>query len=245
MKIIAMIPARYAATRLPAKLMQPLGNKSVIRTTYDAVVATNLFHEVYVVTDSRIIFDEIASHNGKVIMSKQEHESGSDRIAEAIETLDIDVVLNVQGDEPFITREPLEKLVTQFQDGNVKVASLMKKISAEDMQKPSAVKVVVDNSGNSLYFSRSPIPYAADPASVTDNYLHVGVYGYRKQTLLDFTRWPAGRLERAEKLEQLRYLENGVQLRMALVEFEGVAIDTPADLERAREFLARSVGAGE
>ncbi|RYY62636.1 MAG: 3-deoxy-manno-octulosonate cytidylyltransferase [Chitinophagaceae bacterium] len=245
MKIIAMIPARYAATRLPAKLMQPLGNKTVIRTTYDAVVATGLFHEVYVVTDSPVIYDEILSHNGKVIMSKREHESGSDRIAEAIAGLDIDVVINVQGDEPFITREPLEKLVTQFQDGNVKVASLMKKISPEEMQRPAAVKVVVNNAGNSLYFSRSPIPYAADPGFVTDNYLHVGVYGYRKQTLLDFTRWAPGRLEQAEKLEQLRYLENGVPLRMALVDFEGVAIDTPADLEKAREFLARSVRAVE
>lgn len=238
MKTIAMIPARYAATRLPAKLMQPLGKKTVIRTTYDAVVATGLFHEVYVVTDHPLIYDEISSHNGKVIMSKREHESGSDRIAEAIETLDIDVVLNVQGDEPFITREPLEKLVTQFQDANVKVASLMKKISPEAFANPSAVKVVVDKSGNSLYFSRSPIPYAADPSALTDNYLHVGVYGYRKQTLLDFTRWPVGKLERIEKLEQLRYLENGIPLRMALVDFEGIAIDTPADLERARAFLS-------
>ncbi|RYY53449.1 MAG: 3-deoxy-manno-octulosonate cytidylyltransferase [Chitinophagaceae bacterium] len=237
MKIIAMIPARYAATRLPAKLMQLLGNKTVIRTTYDAVVSTGLFHEVYVVTDSQLIYEEIQSHNGKVIMSKREHESGSDRIAEAIETLDIDVVLNVQGDEPFITREPLARLVEQFQDANVRVASLMRRINPEDFEKPSAVKVVVDKNNNSLYFSRSPIPYPADPAAAGSSYLHVGVYAYRKKTLLDFTKWPAGILERTEKLEQLRYLENGVALRMALVDFEGIAIDTPDDLARARAFL--------
>lgn len=233
-----MIPARYAATRLPAKLMQPLGKKSVIRTTYDAVVATGLFHEVYVVTDHPLIYDEIHSHNGKVILSKREHESGSDRIAEAIESLDIDVVLNIQGDEPFITREPLARLVEQFQDGNVQVASLMRKINPDDFARPSAVKVVVDKNSNSLYFSRSPIPYAADPSAASSNFLHVGVYAYRKKTLLDFTKWPQGQLERIEKLEQLRYLENGVPLRMALVEFEGIAIDTPEDLERARDFLA-------
>ncbi|MET0636334.1 MAG: 3-deoxy-manno-octulosonate cytidylyltransferase [Chitinophagaceae bacterium] len=241
MKIIAMIPARYAATRLPAKLMQLLGDKTVIRTTYDAVVSTGLFHEVYVVTDSPIIFEEISSHNGKVIMSKREHQSGSDRIAEAIASLDIDVVLNVQGDEPFITREPLEKLVRLFQGGNVKVASLMRKISQEELSRPSAVKVVVNNLNDSLYFSRSIVPYNADPSFITDHYLHIGVYAYRKQTLLDFTKWLPGRLEQAEKLEQLRYLENGIPLRMALVEFEGIAIDTAADLERARDYLAGSI----
>jgi 3-deoxy-manno-octulosonate cytidylyltransferase (CMP-KDO synthetase) len=238
MKIIAMIPARYAATRLPAKLMQPLGNRSVIRTTYDAVVGTGLFHEVYVVTDSQLIFEEISSHNGKVIMSRNQHESGSDRIAEAVTPLDVDVIVNIQGDEPFITREPLEKLVRLFQDSNVKVASLMKVIDPEEAGRPSAVKVVVNNNQDSLYFSRSVIPYPADAGAASGHYLHVGVYGYRKQTLLEFTKWPAGKLEKSEKLEQLRYLENGIPLRMALVEFEGIAIDTPEDLQRARDFIA-------
>ena len=236
MKIIAMIPARYAATRLPAKLMQELGGKTVIRTTYDAVVATSLFQEVYVVTDSPVIFEEIASHNGKVIMSKQTHESGSDRIAEAIADLDVDVVLNVQGDEPFITREPLSKLVEVFHDPAVKVGSLMRKISAEDLPKPSAVKVVVNRFNDALYFSRSVIPHQASSFPIS-HYLHVGVYGYRKQTLLDFTGWPAGSLEQTEKLEQLRYLENGISIRMAEVQFQGIAIDTAEDLQRARTFV--------
>lgn len=235
MKIIAMIPARYAATRLPAKLMQDLNGKTVIRTTYDAVVATGLFQEVYVVTDSAVIFDEISSHNGKVIMSKEQHESGSDRIAEAIRNLDPDVVINVQGDEPFITKEPLQKLVDLFHDPAVKVGSLMRRIGGEELHKPGAVKVVVNKNNDALYFSRSVIPYQASDFAI-DHYLHIGVYGYRTETLISFTQWPAGSLEQTEKLEQLRYLENGVTLRMAEVNFEGIAIDTPEDLERARLF---------
>jgi len=237
MKIIAMIPARYAASRFPAKLMQMLGDKTVIRRTYEAAAATRLFDDVYVVTDSEIIFNEILSFGGQAIMSKREHESGSDRIAEAIAGLDVDVVINVQGDEPFIQAGPLEKLVRLFDDASVQVGSLMRAIDdPEEITRASAVKVVVNRSGDALYFSRSPIPSVAGsfPAK---HYLHVGVYGYRKETLLQFTRWEAGELEQTEKLEQLRYLENGVPIRMALVDFQGMAIDTPEDLVRALNFL--------
>jgi len=160
-KIGAFIPARYAATRFPAKLMQALGDKTVIRHTYDNTVATGLFDEVYVVTDSEIIFNEITSHGGKAIMSKKEHESGSDRIAEAIEHLTIDIVVNVQGDEPFVKKEPLEKLIAVFQDDKVQVASLMQALTnTELIADPNYVKVAVDKNSNALFFSRSVIPYA-------------------------------------------------------------------------------------
>jgi 3-deoxy-manno-octulosonate cytidylyltransferase (CMP-KDO synthetase) len=238
MKIVAMIPARYAATRFPAKLMQILGNKTVIRHTYDATVATNLFTDVVVVTDSAFIYEEITQHGGKAVMSIKEHESGSDRIAEAIASMDIDVVINVQGDEPMIQKEPLEKLVRLFDDASVQVGSLMRRINNdEELKSPSCVKVVVNKNNDALYFSRSIIPYAANKAIDIPYYLHIGVYGFRKKTLLEFTQWPAANLEQIEKLEQLRYLENGISIRMAEVDFKSVAIDTPADLERARGLL--------
>jgi len=240
MKIIAMIPARYAATRFPAKLMQLLGDKTVIRHTYDATVSTNLFDEVIVVTDSDIIFNEIVSHNGKAVMSKRAHESGSDRIAEVIAEMDVDVIINVQGDEPFIKKEPLEKLVRIFDDPSVQVGSLMRKIEdSNELTKSSSVKVVVNKNSDALYFSRSVIPFAANTNTTIDvpYFLHVGVYGFRKDTLLNFTQWPAAKLEQVEKLEQLRYLENGVSIRMALVDFKSVAIDTTEDLERAEQLL--------
>lgn len=237
MNVIAMIPARYAATRFPAKLMQLLGNKTVIRTTYEAVVNTGLFSTVYVVTDSELIFNEITSNGGKAIMSIKEHESGSDRIAEALAPLNVDVVINVQGDEPFIQKEPLEKLVAVFNDPSVQVASLMRTIeSEEDIHKPSCVKVVVNKNNDALYFSRSPIPYPASKTTLP-HYLHVGVYGYRKNVLMQFTKWPPSPLEQTEKLEQLRYLDNGIAIRMVAVEFNNIAIDTPQDLEDAKRKL--------
>ena len=229
-----MIPARYAATRFPAKLMQMLGNKPVILHTYNATVATGLFDKVIVVTDSDIIYNEISAHGGIAIMSKKNHDSGSDRIAEVVADMDVEVIVNVQGDEPFIKKEPLEKLVRLFDDPAVKVASIMRKIKAKkNYISNSAVKVVVNKNNDALYFSRSPIPFAANTTITPDHYLHIGVYGFRKDTLLDFTQWPACKLEHTEKLEQLRYLDNGVPIRMALVEFTSVAIDTPEDLEES------------
>jgi 3-deoxy-manno-octulosonate cytidylyltransferase (CMP-KDO synthetase) len=238
MKIAAMIPARYAATRFPAKLMELLGEKTVIRHTYDATAATKLFDEVIVITDSDIIYQEIVSHGGKAMISKRPHESGSDRIAEAIADMDVDVVLNVQGDEPFIRKEPLEKLVRLFDEPSVKVGSLMRKIEdSNELVSSSCVKVVVNKNNDALYFSRSVIPFAANSAIDIPYFLHIGVYGFRKETLLQFTQWPAAKLEQVEKLEQLRYLENGIPIRMAQVDFKSVAIDTPEDLEKAKLLL--------
>ncbi len=235
-----MIPARYAATRFPAKLMQLLGNKTVIRHTYDNTVATGLFDEVIVVTDSDIIYNEIINNGGKAKMSSKEHESGSDRIAEAVADMDMDIVVNVQGDEPFVQKEPLEKLLQAFNDATVQVASLMQVLKEEKfITDPNYVKVAVDKNMNSLFFSRSVIPYLRDKNAAINYYEHIGVYAFRKQALLNFTQWPMTPLEAAEKIECLRYLENGVPLKMIVTEYMGVEIDTPEDLERAANLLKR------
>jgi 3-deoxy-manno-octulosonate cytidylyltransferase (CMP-KDO synthetase) len=237
-KVGAFIPARYAATRFPAKLMQMLGDKSVIRHTYDNTKATGLFDEVYVVTDSEIIFNEIVANGGKAIMSKREHESGSDRIAEAVENLDIDIVVNVQGDEPFVKREPLEKVLACFEDPRVQVASLMQVLTnPASIEDPNYVKVAVDKNSNALFFSRSVIPYPRSTDIAITYYEHVGVYAFKKQALIDFTNWPMSPLEAAEKIECLRYLENGVSIKMAVTNYMGVEIDTPEDLIKAAELL--------
>jgi 3-deoxy-D-manno-octulosonate cytidylyltransferase len=241
MKIIAMIPARYAATRFPAKLMQQLGNKTVIRHTYDNTVATGLFHEVWVVTDSDIIYNEIVSHGGKARMSVRTHESGSDRIAEAVADMDVDVIVNVQGDEPFVKKEPLQKLLQVF-DGeegrSVQVASLMQVLKEPQYVADSNyVKVAVDRNMNSLFFSRSIIPYPRNQEITPTYYEHIGVYAFRKKALMDFTSWPMTPLEAAEKIECLRYLEYGIPLKMVIVDYMGVEIDTPEDLERAAKLL--------
>ena len=238
MKIGAFIPARYAATRFPAKLMQPLGNKTVIRHTYDNTLATGLFDEVYVVTDSEIIFNEITNNGGKAIMSKRSHESGSDRIAEAVADLNIDIVVNVQGDEPFVKREPLEKVLSVFTDNTVQVASLMQVLTVQALiEDPNYVKVAVDKNNNALFFSRSVIPYPRSTESPITYYEHVGVYAFKKQALLNFTNWPMSSLEAAEKIECLRYLENGVAIKMVVTEYMGVEIDTPEDLVKAAKLL--------
>lgn len=241
MKVIAMIPARYAATRFPFKLMQPLGSKTVIRHTYDNTVATDLFDDVFVVTDHKIIFDEITANGGKAIMSIREHESGSDRIAEAIADMNVDIVLNVQGDEPFVNAHMLQKLLDVFaddKDKKIKVASPIKKIlNPAHAANHNIVKVVVDKHMNSLLFSRSIIPFYRDENIIPSYYEHVGVYAFRKEALLLFTVWEMTPLEKAEKIECLRYLEHGIQLRMVETEDAGVKIDMPEDLAKAEAYL--------
>jgi len=238
MKCIALIPARYAATRFPGKLMERIGDKTVIRHTYDAATATGLFDEVIVVADSEIIYKDITTHGGKAIISKHEHESGSDRIAEAAAEMDVDVIVNVQGDTPFIKKEPLEKLLRQFEDPAVQVASLMQPlIKKEEIDDPNFVKVAVDKNMNSLFFSRSVIPYPRDKEIPVTYYEHIGVYAFRKQALMSFTKWPIGPLEAAEKIECLRFLENGISLRMVVTDYMGIEIDTPGDLEKAKSFI--------
>ncbi|WKL44146.1 3-deoxy-manno-octulosonate cytidylyltransferase [Flavobacterium sp. ZE23DGlu08] len=241
MKIIAVIPARYASTRFPAKLMQDLGGKTVILRTYEAAINTQLFDDVFVVTDSDLIYEEIVSHGGKAIRSIKEHESGSDRIAEAVENLDVDIVINVQGDEPFIDAEPLAKVIEVFKndlDKKVDLASLMREITNEDdINNPNNVKVVVDQNGFALYFSRSVIPYPREKNVGVRYMQHIGIYAFRKQALLDFYSLPMQSLEASEKLEQLRYLEFGKRIKMIETTHVGIGIDTPEDLEKARRMI--------
>lgn len=241
MKIIAVIPARYASTRFPAKLMQDLGGKTIILRTYQAAIGTNLFDDVFVVTDSDLIYNEIISNGGKAIMSIKEHESGSDRIAEAIAAMDVDVVVNVQGDEPFIDKDSLQKVVTVFQDdttNSIDLASLMREIKDEiEIQNPNNVKVVVDQNNFALYFSRSVIPYPREKNVGVRYFQHIGIYAFRKQALMDFSTLPMKSLEASEKLEQLRYLEFGKRIKMVETNHVGIGIDTPEDLEKARLLL--------
>lgn len=242
MKIIAVIPARYASTRFPAKLMQDLGGKTVILRTYEASVATKLFDDVFVVTDSDLIYNEIVSNGGKVIMSIKEHESGSDRIAEAVADLDVDIVVNVQGDEPFTEAGPLEQVLSVFkndEERKIDLASLMREITDEDeINNPNHVKVVVDQSQFALYFSRSVIPYPRDKDAGVRYFQHIGIYAFRKQALLDFYSLPMKSLEASEKLEQLRYLEFGKRIKMVETTHVGIGIDTAEDLEKARDILS-------
>lgn len=234
-----MIPARYNASRFPGKLMQDLEGKTVIRRTYEATVATNLFADVFVVTDSDIIFNEIISHGGKAIMSKKVHESGSDRIAEAVQDLDVDIVVNVQGDEPFTERESLEKLLNVFINDDAKeidLASLMVEINDwDEISNPNTVKVIVDQNDFALYFSRSPIPYLRDKNAGIKYFKHKGIYAFRKQALLDFYNLPMQPIEASEKIECIRYLEYGKKIKMVETNIEGIEIDTPEDLEKAKK----------
>lgn len=243
MKIIAVLPARYASTRYHAKLMQDLGGKTVILRTYEAAINTQLFDDVFVVTDSDLIFNEIVSHGGKAIMSIKEHESGSDRIAEAVEHLDVDIVINVQGDEPFIDAASLEKVIEVFKNDTEKkvdLASLMREIkSEEEINNPNNVKVVVNQNGFALYFSRSVIPYPREKNVGVRYMQHIGVYAFRKQALMDFYHLPMKSLEASEKLEQLRYLEFGKQIKMIETAHVGIGIDTLEDMEKARKMLLK------
>ncbi|NNF73883.1 MAG: 3-deoxy-manno-octulosonate cytidylyltransferase [Flavobacteriaceae bacterium] len=238
MRIIAMIPARYSASRFPGKLMQDLEGKSVILRTYEATVKTRLFEDVYVVTDSDVIFKEIVSHGGQAIMSKDEHESGSDRIAEAVAGLEVDIVVNVQGDEPFTEKSSLEQVLNVFKGHDadqIDLASLMVEITDwDEIENPNTVKVIVDHQNFALYFSRHPIPYPRDKSVPVRYFKHKGIYAFRKSALLEFSQLPMRSIEASEKIECLRYLEYGKKIKMVETVIEGVEIDTPEDLERAK-----------
>lgn len=234
-----MIPARYAASRFPAKLMQDLSGKPVILRTYEAAVSAQLFDAVYVVTDSQVIFDTITNAGGQAIMSIKEHDCGSDRIAEAVADMEVDVIVNVQGDEPFTERKSLESLLAVFENDGIKeidLASLMVRITdEEEITNPNTVKVIVDNGNFALYFSRSPIPYPRAEDVTPTYYKHKGVYAFRKSALMDFHRLPMLGLEATEKIEAIRYLEYGKRIKMIETTVSGIEIDTPEDLIRAKK----------
>ena len=241
LKVIAMIPARYEASRFPGKLMQDLEGKPVIVRTYEAAVRTGLFDEVYVVTDSELIFNTISECGGKVIKSIKEHNCGSDRIAEAVANLDVDIVVNVQGDEPFTNEADMRNVLQVFyeQDAeSIDLASLMTPITElSEIENPNNVKVIVDHNNFALYFSRAPIPFPRDRDIEITYYKHKGIYAFRKQAVLDFYDLPMRNLEAAEKIEAIRYLEYGKRIKMVFSETPAIGIDTPQDLEEARTIL--------
>lgn len=238
---IAMIPARLQATRFPRKLLQDLNGLSVISTTYKNTKATGLFNDVMVVTDSEEIYDDVVKNGGKAKMSIKEHSCGSDRIAEAVKDIDTDIVVNVQGDEPFTDRKSLKLLLDVFHGrdaGKIDLASLMTKLDDEaDINNPNYVKVIVDNNYFALYFSRSPIPYHRDKSAKVQYYRHKGIYAFRKQAILDFYDLPMLALESAEQIECIRYLEYNKTIKMVETDENSFGIDTPQDLDRAIKYI--------
>lgn len=239
MKTAALIPARMGSTRFPAKMMADLGGKPVILRTYEAARETGLFDTVLVVTDHPDIHAVIVDNGGEAVMSSPDHPSGSDRIAEASRDRDFDIIVNVQGDEPFMQKKPLASLLSAFNDPAVDVASLMQRLSEVDAKSNrNIVKVVVDLSGDAMYFSREAIPYNMARAGGLHHFRHIGVYAYRREALLRFTSYPVSPLEFIEKIEALRMLENGMRIRMVICDYVGIGIDTEEDLEKARHYLS-------
>lgn len=243
MKFIGIIPARYASTRFPGKPLALLGGKPVIQHVYEQVAA--VLEAAYVATDDERIYDVVKSFGGQVVMTRTDHKSGTDRIEEAIEKIggEWDVVVNVQGDEPFVAKNQLDTICHCFDDPTTQIATLGKPFeSMEAVQNPNSPKIVVDNMGFAMYFSRSVIPYVRgkEMSSWLTHYpflKHLGIYAYRKDVLRQVTQLPQSSLEIAESLEQLRWLQNGFKIKVGTTDVETVGIDTPQDLERAEEFL--------
>lgn len=239
MKVIAAIPARYAASRFPGKLLADLNGKPVIQHTYENVLNSGLFDRVIVVTENSKIESAVLGFGGHVVRSQKDHQCGSDRIAEAVFDLDIDIVINVQGDEPFIPSEGLASLIEVFKSDTKKdidLTSLMIPIS-DDLNNPNIVKVITDLSNRALYFSRSAIPHQRSKETHVSVYKHVGVYAFRKSALIDFYEHAATPLELAEQIEAIRYLEMGKTIQMIETQFESVGIDVLEDLERAKKLM--------
>jgi 3-deoxy-manno-octulosonate cytidylyltransferase (CMP-KDO synthetase) len=243
MKFIAVIPARYASTRFPGKPLAILGGKTVIQRVYEQ--AMSVLPEVFVATDDERIFDAVASFGGKAVMTRADHKSGTDRIEEAVETIgtDADVIINIQGDEPFVQPSQIETLMHLFDAPETQIGTLGKPFDTmEAVMNPNSPKIVTDRRGFALYFSRSVIPYirGVEQGDWMHHYpflKHLGVYAYRHEVLAEVTHLPQGLLEKAESLEQLRWLENGYRIRVGLTDVETVGIDTPDDLLRAEQFL--------
>ena len=243
MKFMAIIPARYASTRFPGKPLAVLGGKTVIQRVYEQV--SGLLDEVYVATDDERIYQCVESFGGKAVMTRTDHKSGTDRIQEAVENTgtQADVIINVQGDEPFIQPSQIQTLMQLFDDTTTQIGTLGKRFeSIEAIENPNSPKIVTDNRGFALYFSRSIIPYIRGKAHQEwfDEYpflKHLGVYAYHREVLAEITKLPQSSLEKAESLEQLRWLQNGYRIRVGLTDVETVGIDTPEDLQRAEAFL--------
>ncbi len=254
MPAIIIIPARYASTRFPGKPLCPLSGKPLILHVYERSKLAKSALEVFVATDNKLIYDAVEGFGGKAIMTSEGHQSGTDRIAEAVKILentgygiqDTDIIVNVQGDEPMIQPEMIDDVIEVMEDERASIGTLAKKIEkAEEITDPNIVKVVFNEDGFALYFSRSPIPYHRDgnqlsrhASRITQHYFkHIGIYAYRKDVLLRLSTLPSTRLEEIEKLEQLRALETGFKIKVKETGFETIGVDTPTDLERVEKCL--------
>jgi 3-deoxy-manno-octulosonate cytidylyltransferase (CMP-KDO synthetase) len=237
MKILAVIPARLASTRLPRKILRPIAGRPMLAWVYEAARASKLLNEVIVATDSEEIADLCRKEGWPFRMTSPECKSGTERVVEVSRTLAADVYVNVQGDEPLTRPEHLDALISLMKDDKVQVGTLKTPCAAVDINNPNAVKVVTDLSGRALYFSRATIPYDRDRAGTVDYFKHLGFYAYRKPALESFMSWPESQLERSERLEQLRYLENGIAVQVAETTFDTIGVDTEEDLKRVEEIL--------
>ncbi|ETD21124.1 MULTISPECIES: 3-deoxy-manno-octulosonate cytidylyltransferase [Prevotellaceae] len=243
MKFIGIIPARYSSTRFPGKPLALLGNKPIIQHVYERAVSA--LENAYVATDDERIYDCVASFGGKVVMTRKDHQSGTDRIAEAIGKIGgkWDVVVNIQGDEPFVRKTQIEVLCHCFDDPTTQIATLGKYFSTmKEVENINSPKIVLDNNGYAMYFSRSIIPFirGIDAGEWLTSYpflKHLGIYAYKKEVLDEITKLPQSTLEKAESLEQLRWLQNGYKIKVGITDIETVGIDTPDDLKRASLFL--------
>ncbi|MCD4650197.1 MAG: 3-deoxy-manno-octulosonate cytidylyltransferase [Candidatus Cloacimonetes bacterium] len=239
---IAVIPARYKSTRFPGKPLALLAGKPVIQHVYEAASSSGLFTEVIVATDDNRIVAAVTKFGGNAVMTASTHQSGTDRVAEACSNISGEIIVNIQGDEPFITSLPLSELLKAFSDKTVNVASLMNHFSeVSEITNPNCVKVVCDCNNNALYFSRSVIPFNQDGSNVATYYRHIGVYAYRREALYNFVQLAPGKIEKLEKLEQLRLLENGIPIRMILTDYSGIGIDTREDLLKAEKLIQQSL----
>lgn len=236
MKIVGVIPARYASSRFPGKPLIDLKGKTMIRRVYEGASGSVRMSEVIVATDDQRIFDAVTAFGGKVMMTSPDHASGTDRCGEVARSVEADVIVNIQGDEPLIDFRQLDELCAAFEDSTVQIATLAKPgVSEEDYRNPNRIKVVPDARGNALYFSRSPIPNAvhSNPEIVAgyEFLRHIGVYAYRKDTLIALTELAPTQLERIESLEQLRWLYHGYSIRIVKTFIETPNIDVPSDVE--------------
>lgn len=251
MSNIVIIPARYRATRFPGKILAPLKGKPLIQWVYERAKRASLIQEVIVATDDERILKTVKDFGGRVVMTSQDAPSGTDRIAEVATTLMCDIIINVQGDEPLISPDMIDHTVELLQDRRASISTLAKRIEdPEELRDPNVVKVVFDREGFALYFSRSTIPYYRDRwkdiseidiSEEINVYKHIGIYGYRREVLLKFSKMPASELERIERLEQLRALERGLKIKVGLTTHNTIGIDTPEDLKRAEAWLNSSL----
>ena len=237
MKTIGVIPARYASTRFPAKVLAKIDGKPLIQHVWEKATQSQALDEVLIACDHEEVLKAAQGFKARAVLTDPHHPSGSDRIAEAIKDLKVDIVVNIQGDEPFIDTRTIDALTVLLkQDTKIMMGTVIKEITDDaDFQNPHVVKCVVDDQGYALYFSRSPIPYHRNKQASLGirNYKHLGLYAYRKDFLMEFTQWPKGALESAEELEQLRALEHGVKIKTTKTSYESIAVDTPQDLEKA------------